>query len=1490
MLYIIHIIYIQFIIILNSTFINSQESLLVNSDDIINEEEYMSIFRIPHSKIKAYALGGEQPTDPLSNAFDYNWNNKWISFYKNGENFISSTGQKIENLKNNVEFIFEKIVIIDRLVYQAQSSILGYPTELSIYYSENENDKYIFFEKIISISTKKKVMFVFSKAITCKKIKLEYSEMYGEYASAVEFQFYQAENKEIMKIFDLYSDYSHTVVKKEITFEYLNYIDEICKKNINYEIEIFPLIDRAKKFMTGLYIFDPRKEFSTNPNASKVIRRNGELKNYMNNKLKMIWAGTNKQPTGIFGLTGEKITIYLSAKNEDKLPKIRFSQHIGLWSSWNSPDLNLKIGKNLFTFPNFINNAYSSKPIPGGPIYIINPYNKNEQSEEVKIYIDGGYFFPLYIKGNNEEDFFNSLSQYIKLMEFNPNIYMDLMEIWGDRVLFTIDAKKGYEIYRDGKGPSHSIEVWDEYLKYLFKFNGVKYEKNEQFYDERNYWANINFRHTQPYGEAYAINEHVGIFNNAWLNSATYIYSVSSLGWGFAHEIGHMMDIAERTISETTNNMEAKYDECYLRRICIRGEYDNNLLYLTPDINNNSLRYNNEPYWGRLNFLLWWQIETLFPGYWGKLDNMYRYNNTNNIVLTEKQVYFSSIITGVNMSYYYERYAFRFQSSEGYFIYYNTSQKFKEMMQKLVKDGIIENKILKFWYLNGQSYIYNIDNNKSDNSSCYKNNKNKINIIKVLKTSNSYSIFLPISTCLGHLGYEIYENDKVINFTMDIIFTDKIKYSDDYIPKYKIRAYDKLLEYTELSDSKSYEKENSEVCIFNDIYYNSIADAIKQIPDYTTEAYEIILKKNTYEGQIEINADIIIKLDENESKEIIIFKATNGCIFKVNANKNLVLIGKNETVKLVIDGDNIMQSGSLIDNYGILQAKYVTFRNGKNAQNGGAINNLSTGKLYIYDSLFENNYSLNGGAIYINSPSGRGEIINDIFIRNTATSSGGSIYNIGLISVINCIIQNNEATINGAGLANVAGGVITITNTQILNNKANENGGGIFIDGYTTIQNTIIKHNIALGNGGGIYESTNNLKRILICEKNTIISNNTAINGSGVYIQKGNANYNSLIIYDNKISNFGSNTYLDNNTIILYIKSKNNKLEGEIYKNSAASIILENEIFSLYQENKPLILNSNCVDSKILLVQLNNFFITDDQLKIFSSSLGTLFLPKNTEIWLKVKNIILTYKSEENIKEVECYYGEIITINYKCLENKYVSKITDNNGKIYNIGDKITIYDSLTLIIEEKNAFGITLDFLENKIKYYSKPDSYYYLPLSNEKPDDDLFISYWTDNEGNLIFDKVKVTNDNISFYANYEGYFYIKMDYQNERLFYNLTEYNTSFIIPDLNISIPDGYEFFWECNGEKYLSGQEIIINKNIYFIGSLTEIEIKKEKSKFSKKKKLNKGLLIGIIIGVAILIIAIILIIILVRYKKKSDPESNNDNEIFRVCKYGGEGR
>ena len=66
---------------------------------------------------------------------------------------------------------------------------------------------------------------------------------------------------------------------------------------------------------------------------------------------------------------------------------------------------------------------------------------------------------------------------------------------------------------------------------------------------------------------------------------------------------------------------------------------------------------------------------------------------------------------------------------------------------------------------------------------------------------DGYRINRPDKTgVLGHLGYEITENGKVIVFTTTSTYLDTTVYEEGYVPRYQIRAYDQRLNATAISD------------------------------------------------------------------------------------------------------------------------------------------------------------------------------------------------------------------------------------------------------------------------------------------------------------------------------------------------------------------------------------------------------------------------------------------------------------------------------------------------------------------------------------------------------------------------------------------------------------------------------------------------------------------------------------------------------------------
>ena len=270
-----------------------------------------------------------------------------------------------------------------------------------------------------------------------------------------------------------------------------------------------------------------------------------------------------------------------------------------------------------------------------------------------------------------------------------------------------------------------------------------------------------------------------------------------------------MIDVKPREYAEKTNLVLEEYAvQALYRHIYNRNRFDVIQEYLSPDNIDNLKRrcytvkcngfFVNVGKYTYAHYI-WWDTESFNPGYWGKLNNLYRYNMslTSGMKKNEIMVYFSSLILGFDISYYFERFGLAMQND----IPFNnseTSKNFKEGMEKAINEGKIANKtiIKKFWYADIDQYNYTINNGIG----CYKNNnKYDIKIINITKDSSigNYNISLPLIECKGHLGFEIIENEIVIGFAINSYYIDKIKYQEDYIPRYRIVAYDRLLNYKE---------------------------------------------------------------------------------------------------------------------------------------------------------------------------------------------------------------------------------------------------------------------------------------------------------------------------------------------------------------------------------------------------------------------------------------------------------------------------------------------------------------------------------------------------------------------------------------------------------------------------------------------------------------------------------------------------------------------
>ncbi|MDE7301552.1 MAG: M60 family metallopeptidase, partial [Clostridia bacterium] len=600
----------------------------------------------------------------------------------------------------------------------------------------------------------------------------------------------------------------------------------------------------------------------------------------------------------------------------------------------------------------------------------------------------------------------------------------------------TATATRAYnDFVNRGVSPQKNAENWDDYIADLLEFDGVTMNPDGEHFNEKNLHLYTNFRKVQPWGGAgaFAHYDHIG-FISFGEDGMT---SFGSPGWGVTHEIGHALDCTAREISETTNNMWPKHELAAKSSSASRNQNDWITNNLTPDETAlGFLMFNRN----REVYQLWWNIESYFRGYWGRLDNTYRYYNENaartaagvtnadgNLTKNERMVYFSSIATGIDMGYYFERCSFSFDSDNSTVFRRETAtEAYKKLVKHALETGLFEDNALKLWYLDAWQ-----DDFDMNSTGCYNSSMN-VQIVSANKTSAGYVLYLPQPKDKSkHLGYEImeYRGGKwyVIGFTYTGSYTDATKYADGYVPQYKIRAYDRKLNCTAESSVESFDDiRQTYVCRINTTYYDSLSEAVKA----ATAGDTIYICANLFDVAMTIDKNLTILPDTSVKESVTIIKTAAGALFTVNNNVTLTL-GSNDGAKIILDGNLFSQNGALIN--------------------------------------------VNGGGARLN-------VYNVELCDNINTSHGGAVYNTGGATFTNVTFKNNSTSQNGGAIANFSGGVITLTDCTFTNNTAKEFGGALTLDGKTTLINVTITGNKATKRGGAIYMACGNNSRALSIE------------------------------------------------------------------------------------------------------------------------------------------------------------------------------------------------------------------------------------------------------------------------------------------------------------------------------------------------------------------------------------------------------------------------
>ncbi len=847
-------------------------------------------------------------------------------------------------------------------------------------------------------------------------------------------------NAEGSPVADLFTDYTECHVNPEYDSDALNALRQSLLSDPNYS-EYEPYLDRAEDVLNGKVRFDPRREFSTEDGSENEITQYGGIRTYCRATLGMSRFGSDRQPTGIYGMAGDAITVYVESEG-DVLPSIYFTQFEGSSSSFTRLQT-LSKGRNVLTFPNMKNAAYSKEVPLGGAIHIYNPYTEEQQPSDVKIYIEGGDFYPLFKKNGDETAYKNHLAEFCERVRSDSNI-PDMTELVADHLYFTVSASACYREYvTNGHSVNDNLLSWDNYMVELLEFGGVTFDENDKYYDEKNEHINCNIRDSQNYpgGAAYAGSDHIGIYKGtSWENIAIYVgdgTQAMARDWGFAHEIGHMLDTSLLEIAETTNNMYSKYAEMTFKTGAVaenqptHDHFAETFGTLSNDDRAAECFFDDES--ERYNYFIWWYLEAAFPGFWGRLQNHYRYDyRFSQMTTDEVMVYFSSLSTGIDLSYYFQRWGYKKYVRQNAFNAANTTEEFRSLMQAAVKNGDIDGEYKpKLWYEDGETYerLARKSISLTDDVDSLYHGTEPCEILKVsVGHTGVHTIKLRGEDDERFLGYEITEvtTGKVVGFTFGNLFTDETSYATS--PIYRAVAYDIYFRTSAESPAASAQS-SGKACRIDDRYYDTFAEAVTAANNGDT----VYLLDDIIQDGCWIHATGLTVTPDPSVDYDICFLLGGSSPYVCN---DISFIGR-ENARIVFDASGRSQAAAIIQAMsGDFTAEYVTFSGGSDVKSSG-IYSMGTNRLTCRNCRFENCLNYNGGAVWVLTDYTVSVFENCVFEKNKAEQRsgkngyGGAIYTSGAQTTVDgCIFKNNTAKQGGAIYKK--SGKLTINNTEIV--------------------------------------------------------------------------------------------------------------------------------------------------------------------------------------------------------------------------------------------------------------------------------------------------------------------------------------------------------------------------------------------------------------------------------------------------------------------------
>lgn len=710
-------------------------------------ESYDKMFRIlPEHIVSITNNGGKYGSSNLQYFIDGNTTTHWETGKANNDKF-----------KNEVIFTFDKSVKLGSLVYYPRvngAANKGFPTSYSIYSSDSESgDNFKLVAKGKASVASGGTQMTFDPA-EFKRLKFVFDTAKQNWAAGSEMAFYTPDTLPD-KVDQLFTDGTMSALNPE--FQDLAVLEGLladAKEHPNKQL--LEKVQMAMDIRQGTadyasQIFEVEQRGNMNKHSTAVLNTGGYSSNIL--------------PTGLTSRPGDTIKVYVDVDDGAPLPSIVFTQQIGKFSEWER-SYALKEGENILKTPMIYKEGWAkTKVIPGGAIYLSNPYTSGEQGAAPRVRIVGGQTYPLFRDGDNVDNFLTELQAYQAKLKESPDTTVDIVEIYSDWFILNGNMNAA-KVYLSGeKNPQDIVTFHNTRQQQLLAFAGI--DDRSELHSRNN--ARANIRLMQPFGSGYAAGGHVGSQQGSINN-----FFKGVTGWLYSHEIGHQLDTRGGFIAEVTNNMWANHIAVDVQGEYDRVSYDKIFKNQASDNYKELVKSSNE-------LAMWWQLHLLNENYWPNYESAYREKLLADSDLTknERMAVVSCYALGMDVIEHFERYKF-----------VERNDRIDAALKELNIPAAPEN--IKPWYLWTKATL--------DRSSAFTQDYLPT-ITSVVRSKDSVKITMSMDSSASQalLGYEVIEDGKIIGFTSGNTYTGTFT-DDGKEHAYTVRAYDLRMNQTAVSE------------------------------------------------------------------------------------------------------------------------------------------------------------------------------------------------------------------------------------------------------------------------------------------------------------------------------------------------------------------------------------------------------------------------------------------------------------------------------------------------------------------------------------------------------------------------------------------------------------------------------------------------------------------------------------------------------------------